>query len=96
MPEVAAQREIANARIRSGQALDHGKRPIARAVVHVNDLDIVLAVRRSVRGHGEAVVIPPQAWAGGLAATVIIGALAGLLPAIRAARLSPTQALWTI
>ena len=48
------------------------------------------------RGHGEAVVIPPDAWAGGLAAAVIIGALAGLLPAIRAARLSPTQALLTV
>jgi putative ABC transport system permease protein len=48
------------------------------------------------RGHGEPVVIPPQAWAGGLAAAVIIGALAGLLPAIRAARLSPTQALLTV
>jgi putative ABC transport system permease protein len=48
------------------------------------------------RGHGEAVVIPPDAFAGGLAAAVIIGALAGLLPAIRAARLSPTQALWTV
>jgi putative ABC transport system permease protein len=47
-------------------------------------------------GHGETVVIPPQAWAGGLAAAVIIGALAGLLPAIRAARLSPTQALLTV
>ena len=46
--------------------------------------------------HREAVVIPPGAWAGGLAAAVIIGALAGLLPAIRAARLSPTQALWSI
>ena len=46
--------------------------------------------------HGEAVVIPSQAWAGGLAAAVAIGALAGLLPAIRAARLSPTQALWTM
>jgi putative ABC transport system permease protein len=46
--------------------------------------------------HGELTVIPPQAWAGGLAAAVAIGALAGLLPAIRAARLSPTQALWTI
>ncbi len=46
--------------------------------------------------HGEPVVIPPQALAGGLAAAVIIGALAGLLPAIRAARLSPTQALWSI
>jgi putative ABC transport system permease protein len=48
------------------------------------------------RGHGETVVIPPQAWAGGLAAAVVIGAAAGLLPAIRAARLSPTQALWSI
>jgi putative ABC transport system permease protein len=48
------------------------------------------------RGHGEAIAIPPQAWAGGLAAAVIIGALAGLLPAIRAARLSPAQALWTV
>jgi putative ABC transport system permease protein len=48
------------------------------------------------RGHGETTVIPPEAWAGGLAAAVIIGALAGLLPAIRAARLSPTQALWFV
>jgi len=44
----------------------------------------------------EATVIPPEAWAGGLAAAIVIGAIAGLLPAIRAARLSPTQALWTI
>jgi putative ABC transport system permease protein len=48
------------------------------------------------RGNGEAVVIPAEAWAGGLAAALIIGALAGLLPAIRAARLSPTEALWTL
>jgi putative ABC transport system permease protein len=48
------------------------------------------------RGKGWATVIPPEAWAGGLAAAVLIGALAGLLPAIRAARLSPTQALWSL
>jgi putative ABC transport system permease protein len=48
------------------------------------------------RAHGEAAVIPADAWAGGLAAAVLIGALAGLLPAIRAARLSPTKALWSI
>ncbi|MGI9007097.1 MAG: ABC transporter permease [Streptosporangiaceae bacterium] len=48
------------------------------------------------RGHGELVLIPPQAWAGGLAAAIVAGALAGVLPAIRAARLSPTQALWTV
>jgi putative ABC transport system permease protein len=48
------------------------------------------------RGHGEPAVIPPEAWVGGLAAALLIGTLAGLLPAIRAARVSPTQALWTI
>jgi putative ABC transport system permease protein len=41
-------------------------------------------------------VIPTEAWAGGLAAAIAIGAAAGLLPAIRAARLSPTQALWSL
>ena len=45
---------------------------------------------------GWAVVIPVQAWAGGLAAAVLIGAAAGLLPALRAARLSPTEALWSL
>jgi putative ABC transport system permease protein len=45
---------------------------------------------------GWAIVVPVQAWAGGLGATLLIGAAAGLLPAIRAARLSPTQALWSI
>jgi putative ABC transport system permease protein len=43
-----------------------------------------------------AIVIPTFAWAGGLAAAIVIGALAGLLPAIRAARLSPTEALRTV
>jgi putative ABC transport system permease protein len=43
-----------------------------------------------------AAVIPTLAWAGGLAAGLVIGALAGLLPALRAARMSPTQALWTV
>ncbi|MGH3226611.1 MAG: ABC transporter permease [Streptosporangiaceae bacterium] len=47
-------------------------------------------------GKGWTTVIPTDAWTGGLAATILIGALAGLLPAIRAARLSPTQALWSI
>jgi putative ABC transport system permease protein len=42
------------------------------------------------------VVIPPLAWGGGVASAVIIGAIAGLLPALRAARLSPTEALRTV
>ena len=48
------------------------------------------------RTRGWVTVIPADAWAGGLGAALLIGALAGLLPAIRAARLSPTQALWTL
>jgi len=44
---------------------------------------------------GWAIVIPAQAWAGGIASAVLIGALAGLLPAIRASRLPPTVALRT-
>ncbi|HEY4850578.1 MAG TPA: ABC transporter permease [Streptosporangiaceae bacterium] len=56
------------------------------------------AVSTAVYAHakGWAIVIPPEAWASGLGAALLIGALAGLLPAIRAARLSPTEALWTM
>ncbi len=43
-----------------------------------------------------AVAVPTEAWAGGIAASLIIGAIAGLIPALRAARLSPTQALWSV
>ena len=42
---------------------------------------------------GWRVVIPPEAIVGGLVAAVVIGALAGLYPAMRAARLAPTEAL---
>src|SRR5262245_27396958 len=45
---------------------------------------------------GWATVIPAAAWAGGLGAALLIGAAAGLLPALRAARMSPTQALWAL
>jgi putative ABC transport system permease protein len=38
-------------------------------------------------------VVPPWATAGGVGVTLVIGGLAGLYPAIRAARLAPTEAL---
>lgn len=42
---------------------------------------------------GWPVVVPAWAVLGGIAATLAIGALIGLYPAIRASRLSPTEAL---
>jgi putative ABC transport system permease protein len=44
----------------------------------------------------ELVVIPALAWGGGIGAATVIGAVAGLWPALRAARMSPTEALWSI
>ncbi len=52
---------------------------------------IVTATYAAVR-HWPAVV-PAWATAGGGAATLLIGAVAGLYPAIRAARLAPAQAV---
>jgi putative ABC transport system permease protein len=45
---------------------------------------------------GWTVVVPTVAWAGGFGAALLIGAVAGLVPALRAARLSPTEALRTV
>lgn len=45
------------------------------------------------RLQGWPVDIPPWVAAGGMGITLLIGGLAGLYPAIRAARLAPTEAL---
>lgn len=42
------------------------------------------------------IVIPVLAWGGGIGAAIVIGAIAGLWPALRAARMSPTEALWSL
>jgi putative ABC transport system permease protein len=56
----------------------------------------VIATVVYARNKGWQVVVPVEAWAGGIAAAVVIGAIAGLVPALRAARLSPTEALRTV
>jgi putative ABC transport system permease protein len=43
-----------------------------------------------------AVVIPVEAWLGGIASAILIGAFAGLMPAVRASRMAPTVALRTV
>ena len=43
-----------------------------------------------------AVVIPAEAWAGGIVSAILIGAVAGLMPAVRASRMPPTVALRTV
>ena len=55
----------------------------------------VLATAVYASTKGWTVVIPPLAWGGGFAAALAIGAVAGLVPALRR-RLSPTEALRTV
>lgn len=45
---------------------------------------------------GWAVVIPVEAWSGGVASAILIGAFAGLMPAVRASRMPPSVALRTV
>jgi putative ABC transport system permease protein len=40
-------------------------------------------------------VIPVLAWRGGIGTAILIGEVAGLWPTLRAARMSPIQALWS-
>ncbi|MFC6021576.1 ABC transporter permease [Plantactinospora solaniradicis] len=62
-------------------------------VVGVAGGTVATAVYVSIKNW--AIVVPPLAWAGGLGAAMAIGVIAGLLPALRAARMQPTEALRT-
>ena len=54
---------------------------------------IATAIYASAKGW--AIVIPAEAWSAGIASAILIGAFAGIMPAIRASRLPPTVALRT-
>lgn len=43
-----------------------------------------------------AIVVPAEAWMGGIVAAILIGAFAGIMPAIRASRMAPAVALRTV
>jgi hypothetical protein len=53
--------------------------------------------RESRPGAGDEVRrVHAEAWSGGIASAVVIGAFAGLMPAVRASRMPPTVALRTV
>ena len=55
----------------------------------------ILATAVYASSKGWTVVIPVEAWTGGIVSAILIGAVAGLLPAVRASRMPPTVALRT-
>src|SRR5205085_2854930 len=74
--------------------------PEAPNEVNVSQPSDVLTARAAAAIYagtkGWAIVIPVEAWLGGIASAILIGAFAGLMPAVRASRLPPTVALRTV
>ena len=68
--------------------------PVIGSVVGVLAGAAATAVYASLKSW--AIVIPAEAWSGGIAAAILIGALAGLMPAVRASRMPPAVALRTV
>ncbi|QAY68668.1 ABC transporter permease [Xylanimonas protaetiae] len=86
---LGATRGHVRAQFLTEAALLSGGGGVAGAVVGV------AAAAAYARARGWPVVVPPTAVGLGLAVAVVVGVAAGLYPAVRAARLSPTEALAT-
>jgi ABC-type antimicrobial peptide transport system permease subunit len=65
------------AKVEKGEAFSHGLPGAAVTAVYASS-------------NSWAVVILVEAWAGGIAAAILIGAFAGLMPAVRASRMPPS------
>ncbi|HLU72530.1 MAG TPA: ABC transporter permease [Nonomuraea sp.] len=64
------------------------------AIGGVGGVALGIAVTAAYAGfQGWPAIVPVWATAGGLAATLVIGGIAGFYPAVRASRMSPTEAL---
>ncbi len=73
-----------------------GEALLLAAIGGIGGVGLGVAVTSAYASYkGWATLIPSVAVIGGIAAALVIGAIAGLYPAIRAARMSPTEALRT-
>jgi putative ABC transport system permease protein len=76
-------------------ALFQGLGVVALLVGGVGIANGALITAAYASGQGWSIVVPPVAVSGGIGGAILTGAVAGLYPALRAARLSPTGALRT-
>jgi len=94
--EIGPRRALGNARghVRVQFLADAVLHALIRGAVGVGSGVLATAVYASAKH--EVVFIPAVAWGGGVGSAILIGTVVGQWTAQRAARMSPTQALWSM